>query len=439
MRTFRLPKKLAVAFLVAGGVMVVSPLTAAVAQTSADGAPAEVGAFDAVGDSNGIGALFGNPNSSPYPVATALVPYSASSLTAGPSGRALSSINWPGPLAANAGSLANVIGTPLPPALVANANYPVKAEANAGGGGRDEQTVGPMRAVVDGNQAQALSAISDFSTPAFVSAARVATESRSFLEDGLAIVEAESVLEDVEVAGLLRFDNVRTFVRAESDGITAKVEHEMVVSGATVNGQPAEISDDGLVVNGEANENPAVEAITGANQGLQQSGMQAYLTDPYEEQTGPGSAQVSSGSLVIVWKLGEGGDQIIATLGGSSAHVSATTGGFGGLDEVGGGDTFTPIGGDSFSPPTGSFDTGAGSLPVADIPTGGSQITGSPEAFTPVTPFDLASATTDRLPIGWMLIGIAGMFLLGMGLNGLRAAAIAATLGGTTCPLERSA
>ena len=438
MRTFRLPKKLAVACMVVGGVMVASPLTAAFAQTGGDAA-SEVGAFDAIGDSNGIGAVFGNPNAPPYPTATLLVPYAGSSLTAGPSGRALSSMNWPGPLAGNAGSLVNVIGAaPLPPNIVANANYPVKAEANAGGGGRDEQTVGPMRAIVDGAEAQAITTMSDFATPALVSASRIVTESRSFLENGLAIVEAETVMEDVEVANLLGFESIRTFVRAESDGVTAKVAHDVTVTGATVGGQPAEITDEGLVVNGAANENPAVGAVTGANQALQQMGMEAFLTDPYVQETGPGAAQASSGALVIFWQMNEAGQHTILTLGGSTAQVAATTGGFGGLDDVVGGDSFTPIAGDSFSPSTGSFDSGVGSVPVADIPTGSGGSAGSPQSFTPIQPLELTTNATDRLPIGWMLIGMGGMLLLGMGLNGLRAAAIAAS-GGFTCPLERSA
>jgi hypothetical protein len=46
---------------------------------------------------------------------------------------------------------------------------------------------------------------------------------------------------------------------------------------------------------------------------------------------------------------------------------------------------------------------------------------------------------TDRVPLGWMIIGVLGMCLIGMSLHGLREQALDAALAGSTCPLERGA
>src|SRR4051812_20685781 len=175
-------------------VLLATPVVAA-AQTN-DSSPS-IGFYDVTAEATGIGASVGDPTSQPYPLAAGLVPNSVAQAGAGPSGHALSSIAWPGPLAGNAGSLANVIGTPLPPEVVSNGNDPVKAEAQSAGGGRDEQTVGPMSAVVDGDTVEAKAAVADFSAPGLVSAARVVTKSRDFTDSGKIVAVAESNLQGV--------------------------------------------------------------------------------------------------------------------------------------------------------------------------------------------------------------------------------------------------
>ena len=51
----------------------------------------------------------GDPSSQPYPVAAGLVPNAVAQLSAGPSGHALATMAWPGPLAGNAGSLVSIL------------------------------------------------------------------------------------------------------------------------------------------------------------------------------------------------------------------------------------------------------------------------------------------------------------------------------------------
>src|SRR5688572_31551937 len=104
-------RKLAVMFVVAGIALVASPVAVAFA-AEGDG----VGTFRAFADANGIGVSLEQPNSGTAPApAQGLVPNAYAELASGPAGYAMSTVAWPGPLAANLGGLLNVVGTPLPP------------------------------------------------------------------------------------------------------------------------------------------------------------------------------------------------------------------------------------------------------------------------------------------------------------------------------------
>ena len=102
------------------------PVAVAFADDSSGGS--SLGTYRVYADANGIGATLNEPSSSPSEPAAALAPYAYSELSSGPAGLALSTVGWPGPLVGNAGGLVNVVGTPLPPDVVANGNDPVKAQ-----------------------------------------------------------------------------------------------------------------------------------------------------------------------------------------------------------------------------------------------------------------------------------------------------------------------
>lgn len=438
----------AVALLFTGIALVAGPITMAVAQTTP--AASGLGLFEATADAAGIGVSFGNPGSQPNPVAAGLVPYATAELTGGPSGRAVSSMAWPGALAANAGTLAALVGVPLPPEVLTRANYPVKAEAAASGGATDEQALGPMTAAVDGSSSAARTALSDVDAPAIVSAARVLTDSRSSLENGKVVSVAETVLQEVKIAGVIEIDSVKTIARGVSDGTTATTEHEVVVAGVTVQGQGARLDQDGLHLGAEQADNPLTPVAVGANQVLTNLGMEAFVTRPIQEEASGGNARVHTGSVVFHWNLGDGGDYFTVVLGGASVALQSAPGSEFSLGDFSGGSS----GGDSFTappalPPATSDVAVDVALPpveptdagVADIGGGSSSVGdsgGSAESFVPL---DLTSAArvSDRVPFGWMLMGILGMGLVGMGLHGLRVQAIAAAAGGSTCPLERGA
>ena len=436
----RWPRRFARLFIVLGGVMIAAPMSMAVAQTA--DIESTIGFFEVSGQSAGIGIEFGNPDSATgYPV-VGLVPSASSTFSGGPAGRAVSSIAWPGDLVANAGTLASLVGVPLPPDVLANANYPVKAEASASGGARDEQSLGAMTAIVTEKDAVARTALSDFSSPAVVSASRIVTKTRSFEDGGQAGSIAETEMNGVEIAaGLVKIDTVLTIAKAVSDGTTATLEQSVTVSGVTVGGQAATIDESGMHFGPSSNPNPLDAPVAGFNEGFAEAGFEAFVTKPVDQTSEGGAGSVSSGAVVFVWTMGDAGNETVVTLGGSRARVQATPGSA--LDL--GTDLDSLTGAGDFG--SGSADLGSFSAPVDLDSTGsfGSPSTGSSGSggggskIVPadaVLGFENVSTLSDRVPIGWMLIGILGMFLVGSGLHGLRAATVTGAFG-TACPLER--
>src|SRR5207237_2387256 len=146
-----------------------------------------------------------------------LVPHASAQLGAGPSGHALASLAWPGELAGHGGTLAGLFGLPVPPDVLANANDPVKAEA-ASAGGHDDQSFGPMHALVDGASSSATTALADFKGAAFVSVGRVVSKSRTYLDGGKAVAEAESDLQDVAIAGVVHIASITSVARGSTHG-----------------------------------------------------------------------------------------------------------------------------------------------------------------------------------------------------------------------------
>jgi hypothetical protein len=298
-----------------------------------------------------------------------------------------------------------------------------------------------MYALVDNNDTKAMTALTNFAAPGIVSAARVVTTSRSYLDaSGHAVAIAESVLQGVEIAGLIKIENVHTIAKGTTDGSKASTEQEVVVSGATAQGQGITIDDKGMHIGPQTSPNPLDPAVEGLDPLLKGMSMRAFVTKPLEQRTQDGSATMRTGSVVFEWKMGGGPQIVTVVLGGSSVSMSATPGSSFGLGE-------SPVTGGSGDLGSAGFTSSAGSGTVGLGATGGGGLVPSISragtrpvgtASEPV-PFDLASSMTDRVPLGWMIIGVLGMCLIGMSLHGLREQALGAALAGSTCPLERGA
>ena len=433
-------RRVAGASVIAGVLLLVGSFAAVASADDSGG----VGFFDVTANAAGIGASFGDPTSSPYPVAAGLVPNTVAELTAGPSGQAQSSVLWPGPLAGNAGSLANVIGTPLPPEVVSNANYPVVARASSAAGGTDEDTLGPMHAKVAGSDSSASTTLSNVAAPGVVTAAKVVTTSHSFLDGGKPTSIGESVLEGVTVAGgVLSIGSIHTIAQGTTDGAQAPTSQKVTVAGVTVNGQAATIDRSGLHVSGGAV--PVGSVLDGGKPALDSLGITAYVTDPRSQSSSGGSGAIESGSVIVVWSPPSSGQYFVVVLGGSSVAVRATPGSdFAAGGDGGPADFFAPaeptavLPTPSFSPSAGSAGAALDALPTA--PGGPSPAGSAVAAAAPIqsgAPLDLAVAVTDRPPLGWVLIGIVGACLLGLGVHSFRQQALAAAVAGTHCPLEK--
>jgi hypothetical protein len=435
-------RRVASASVIVGVLLLVGSFAAVAAADDGGG----VGFFDVTANATGIGASFGDPTTTPYPVAAGLVPNTVAQLTAGPSGQAQSSVFWPGPLAGNAGSLANVIGTPLPPDVVSNANYPVVARASSAAGGSDEDTLGPMHAKVAGSDSSASTTLSNVDAPGVVTAAKVVTTSHSFIDTGKPTAVGESVLEGVTVAGgVLSIGSIHTIAHGATDGTQATTSQKVTVAGVTVNGRPATVDRSGLHVSGS--NVPAGSVLDGGKPALDPLGVTAYVTDARSQSSTDGAGAIASGSVFVVWSPPRSGPYLVIVLGGSSVAVRATPG----SDFTAGGDAgpsafFAPaeptavLPTPSFSPSAGSAGAALGALASTSSGAGGGRAGSGVAAAAPIqsgAPLDLAVAVTDRPPFGWVLMGIVGALLVSLGVHSFRQQALAAAVAGTHCPLEK--
>lgn len=435
------------AVVVAGVAMVAAPVAV---RAQSPGEASLVG-FNLGADADGVSVVFGNPDSQPYPLVATQVPHTAATYATGPSSYALSSMAWPGPLLANLGSLSglvlplcvpdgNGICLPKPDNQTQNlANYPVRAEASYPGG-RPQASMGPMVAAAGERVSDAQAAIADFTSPGLVSVGRVTTHSRTELAGDEVVATAESVLSDVSLAGgLIKIAALRTVVRAASDGSEVTTSRDVTVEGMEVAGQPVTITEKGLRAGGTTGDNPAAGLVAAANeQLLRQMGITLTLTRSVEDRPGPGAANVTSGSLAMVWDLGGSGYFATVTLGGAAVRAQASTDTLPPVEEPP--PEETPV---DLAPPLAAGTPGS-ELPVGPVagpsaPAPRSGGTGRrPAAAPPMgeTPVVRAASYAQSPGPGWVGMGLAGALAAGAGLTRLRRLSLAGTPGAGSCPHE---
>ena len=424
-------RKLAALFAIAGLALAVSPVIAFAAE--GDGG---VGTFRVFGDAHGIGVMLEQPGSSTAPVpAAGLVPDAYAELGSGPAGMALSTVAWPGALIGNAGTLA-AVAAGVPPDIANFGNDPIKAQAQASGGNRDEQSLGPMYALVDGAKAHARTAISDFNSQGVVSAAKIFSQTRTFQDEAGNVTSiAESQINGLEIGGVLRIENVKMVAQGTTFGDSTEMTQKTTVSGVTVQEQPCTIDETGTHCGGNDSPSPLDPVAEGANQILTNMGMTAYVTKPAVHKSTGGDGDIRTGTLVVFWQMDEATNTVF-TIGGANITLRATPGGgdfgdlTGDLGSVTGGATGSVGGFDG-----GSFDSGGGVTPSVSGGSSGASSSGSDLSPAPVA-LGGAEPISDRVPFGWMLIGIVGVLMLGSGLHGLRTTALEGALLSSACPLD---
>lgn len=243
------------------------------------------------------------------------VPEARASLNTGPVGYGLASVAWPGPLAANAGSLILVASADAPPQATV-LNDPVRAEARTG-----QNPPTTTYNDVPGTSLTATAKSDLVSADASVANTLASTgtfgPARAFgktaLSGGTGTAEASSIVNDVVLAGgAVTIKSFSSSASAKTDGAKGSGKTSTSVVGLSIGGQPATIDEQGVHA-----------ANAAAQQTLSQAGIDIVLSAPTKEIKGS-TATFTAGSLVIAWKTDS--SVVGAVLGGAQASAAGTPG-----------------------------------------------------------------------------------------------------------------
>ncbi|CAN5643015.1 hypothetical protein BH20ACT2_BH20ACT2_16740 [soil metagenome] len=217
-------------------------------ESAAAAPPAEIGGFTLSARANGLQVTYDSPGLLPVsPIVQLSVPESLATLSVGPTGYALSSILYPGPLIADIGAaLAQTDTVPFPVP-----GYPIRAQAFSPQGPNEEVVDGlpgnRMGAFAAGDEARSETSYSGADVPPVLSTDAVRTVTISAIEEGKAVTRARTEVAGVSIlAGLIRIESVVTDLTSISDGTTATTSGGTVATGVTVAGQQAILDDQGL-------------------------------------------------------------------------------------------------------------------------------------------------------------------------------------------------
>ena len=254
------------------------------------------------------------------------VPEARANLNTGPVGYGLASVAWPGPLAANAGSLILVASADAPPEVTA-LNYPVRAESRTGQnpptttytqvpGVSLTSTAKPDLVSADASVANTLADTGTFG-PARASG-------KTSLSGSSGIAESFNVVNDVVLGGgVVTIQSVRSAAMATTDGTKSGGKASTTVVGLAIGGQPATIDESGLRI-GDSSQPLNEAANAAARQALADAGMDIVLSAPTKEVKGA-AATLTAGSLVVVWKPSDSA-LFSVVLGGAQAAVKGAPG-----------------------------------------------------------------------------------------------------------------
>jgi hypothetical protein len=243
------------------------------------------------------------------------VPLATASLNTGPVGYALATVAWPGPLAANAGSLILVASAQAPPE-VKNLNDPIRAEARTG--------QNPPTTTYDNVPGTSLTATAksdvvtaDASVANTLASTGTFGPARAFgktaLVGGTGTAESSNIVNDVVLAGgAITIKSFSSSASAKTDGAKGSGKTSAAVVGLSIGGQPVTIDEQG--VHG---------ANAASQQALSQAGIDIVLSAPTKEIKGS-TATFTASSLVVAWKT----DSSVfgAVLGGARASAAGTPG-----------------------------------------------------------------------------------------------------------------
>jgi hypothetical protein len=284
-------------------------------------------------DSSGEGMTFtynspGLIPGTPSPLFAASLPESDTVMDSGPSGYALSSLVYPGPLIADLPSVLALGGVPNANSIPA---YPVRSQAFYPAGpttASQDLGSGQERVATDATSAQAEAVYGAAQLPPAMNVGSVTSRSETHIEQGKVVSRTRVELSNVDIAlGVVHMDSIVTDLVATSDGTAAASDGQTVVTGMQVLGQPATIDGTGVHLAQPSpppstSSNP-LGAITGplqpaldpvnqllldtlgnanadVNQLLEQGGMTVRLIEPNVVGSGAEASRLASGVLVTI-------------------------------------------------------------------------------------------------------------------------------------------
>ena len=349
----------------------------------------------------------------------------ASAQQASGSGYGLASAAWPGAAVANGGALLGFLVPGFPAEIAALLLYPVRAEARTG---QDPPTTKydipglQMQSRADTTSAESDAGAQGLSVlPGTFGTAHVSSSTRA--TDREATSTARSVVENLNVAGVLGIDSVVSTAIAKSDGTDGSGSATTTITGATVMGQGVTIDQDGIHF---GNSSQPLDALVQqvAKTALDAAGIKVTLGPVTNEIEGP-SAVVGANSLVIT--LSQSGYTLGFTLGGARAAAVASNGSddftSGDDSDFTGGTDTGGLGGDFSSGDFGGFgDTGTGSSPAVRNPA------------VDITPA-VARVPGHPLSHAAMFFGVLAALLVAVGMRRLNTAVLADPTAGVACTL----
>jgi hypothetical protein len=304
------------------------------------------------------------------------VPETTADLTSGPSGRAFSSIVWPGPLVGNLGTLVRVLQPSLPESVSA-LNDPVRAEATMG---QAPPTVSfdlpnvSMTATATEQLVEARATIGTVTGEAGPTNG-FTTFGSARLQSGLPHGTASASASGLSFAGgLVKIGAVTSTATATSDGVKGSGSASTEIVGLEIAGVRVGVDDKGLHLADTATPLDAVVHQV-VDQALSAAGVELSVGVPTTTVVGP-SVTATAPALVVTIKVPSG--VIGLVLGGAQATVSGLT---------------------SDAPPTES------PAPSGVVPSDGGSFGGVPTGVSPS--FPSPAAPTYSAPAG-EAVGIGG-------------------------------
>jgi len=310
---------------------------------------AQFGGYALDADSEGMSFTYDSPGlipGTPSPLAQVSFPLSLTNMNKSPSGYALASLVYPGPLLADLPTVLALGGfdqqtAPLGPDRPTAGDipaYPVRAEAFYPSGPTSaSQDIGSGRETVNtsADAADAEAFYGAATLPPLFTTGSATSITNTHLEQGLVVSRTRVELNGVDLfASLIHIDSIVTDLVATSDATEAATAGTTIVSGVTFLGMPATIDGNGIHLAPQAATPSApvtlpplggitdplqpvltqlndlmVSTVGTANADLNQllnaGGISVQLIQPTEVKKGPEARRLASGVLVTIRYSGD--------------------------------------------------------------------------------------------------------------------------------------